>query len=69
MPVITVEGPPRDTDSKKLLVQKLTKAFKEAYGYPEDFPHVTVIIKENTPENVGTNGQLLSETRKKKNST
>ncbi len=69
MPIITVEGPIRDIESKKLLVKSLTKAFKEAYGYPEDFAHVTVIIRENPPENVGTNGKLLSEVWKNKKST
>lgn len=69
MPIITVEGPIRDIESKKLLVKSLTKAFKEAYGYPEDFAHVTVIIRENSPENVGTNGKLLSEVWKNKKST
>jgi 4-oxalocrotonate tautomerase len=69
MPIITVEGPPRDIESKKKLVKSLTKAFKEAYGYPEDFAHVTVLIRENPPENVGTNGKLLSEVWKNKKST
>ena len=69
MPIITVEGPPRDIESKKLLVKNLTKAFKEAYGYPEDFAHVTVIIRENPPENVGANGILLAEAWKNKKST
>ena len=69
MPIITVEGPPRDIESKKLLVKSLTIAFKEAYGYPEDFAHVTVIIRENPPENVGANGVLLSEAWKNKKST
>ena len=69
MPIITIEGPPRDIEAKKKLVKSLTKAFKEAYGYPEDFAHVTVLIRENSPENVGANGILLSEAWKNKKST
>ncbi|MHA1729619.1 MAG: tautomerase family protein [Promethearchaeota archaeon] len=69
IPIITVEGPPRGIEAKKELVRKLTIAFKEAYGYPEDFAHVTVLVKENPPENVSSNGKLLSEIWKKKKST
>ena len=54
-----IEGPPRDVEIKRKLVKQFTKIFKEIYGYPEDFPHLSVIIRENTPENVGANGELL----------
>ncbi len=64
MPVITVEGPPKSVEQKKELVKLLTDALKKAYGYPEDFIHVVVVIKENPPENVGTNGIQLSERKK-----
>lgn len=59
MPNITIEGPPRDIETKRKLVKEITNLFKEIYGYPKEFSHVTVIIRENSPENVGTNGQLL----------
>ena len=58
MPVITVEGPPRSIEQKKKLVELLTSALKEAYGYPEEFEHIIVII------NIGSNGILLSEMKK-----
>ncbi|MGC9780712.1 MAG: tautomerase family protein [Candidatus Heimdallarchaeota archaeon] len=64
MPVITVEGPSRSVEQKKRLVEMLTSALKEAYGYPEDFEHIIVIINENKPENIGSNGILLSEMKK-----
>jgi 4-oxalocrotonate tautomerase family enzyme len=65
MPIITIEGPPRDKETKRKLVKGLTAVFKEVYGYPEDFEHVTVIIRENSPENVGANGELLIDIWKK----
>ncbi|MHA1235932.1 MAG: tautomerase family protein [Promethearchaeota archaeon] len=49
MPVITIEGPPRDIETKRKLVKQFTAIFKEIYGYPEDFSHVSIIIRENTP--------------------
>jgi len=65
MPVITIEGPPRDIETKRKLVEQFTAIFKEIYGYPENFSHVSIIIRENAPENVGTNGELLIDIKKK----
>ncbi|TES95079.1 MAG: 4-oxalocrotonate tautomerase [Promethearchaeota archaeon] len=65
MPVITIEGPPRDIETKRKLVKQFTAIFKEIYGYPEDFSHVVIIIRENVPENIGTNGELLIDKKKK----
>ena len=64
MPVILIEGPPRDVETKRKLVKRMTAVFKEIYGYPEDFAHVSVIIRENLPENIGTNGELLIDKRR-----
>ncbi len=64
MPVITVEGPARSVEQKKELVKLLTDSMKKAYGYPKDFSHIVVIIKENLPENIGSDGVLLSEMKK-----
>lgn len=64
MPVIIVEGPPRSVEQKSELVKKLTSALKEAYDFPEDFTQISVIIKENPPENIGSNGQLLIHKKK-----
>ena len=63
MPIITIEGPKKDIETKRRLVQEITRVFKDIYGYPEDFAHVSVIIRENSPENIGTNGKLLIDKR------
>jgi len=65
MPIIIVEGPPRDVETKRRLVEQFTTIFKEIYGYPPDFSHISVIIRENNPENIGTNGKLLIDKRNK----
>lgn len=65
MPIIIVEGPPRDVETKRRLVEQFTTIFKEIYGYPQDFSHISVIIRENNPENIGTNGKLLIDKRNK----
>ncbi len=63
MPVIIVEGPIKSVEEKRKLVELLTKAMKEAYGYPEEFSHVTVIINENNSDNIGIDGKLLADLR------
>ncbi|MHA2037356.1 MAG: tautomerase family protein [Promethearchaeota archaeon] len=64
-----IEGPPRDVETKRELVKQFTTIFKQIYGYPEDFPHISVIIRENIPENVGANGELLVDRFKNKPKT
>jgi len=64
MPVITVEGPPRSVEEKRKLVELLDKAMKEAYGYPDDFGHIVIIIHENEPDNIGSAGKLLVDFKK-----
>jgi len=62
MPTIMVEGPPiRDVERKRKLVRRLTDVAVDVYG----ISHVTVIIRENAPENVGANGQLIADRTKK----
>jgi 4-oxalocrotonate tautomerase len=61
MPTIIVEGPPKSVEVKRKAVELITKAFKEAYGYTGDSPRVVVIIKENSPENIGSNGKLIAD--------
>lgn len=64
MPTITVEGPPiQEIERKRDLVKKFTKAAVEIYGI--DKKHITVVIKENPPENVGSGGQLIIDRIKK----
>ena len=64
MPVITVEGPHKSVEEKRKLVELLSKALKEAYGYPEDFEHIIVVIHENDKENIGSGGKLLVDMKK-----
>jgi len=62
MPTITVEGPPiPDIERKRQLVKKLTDVAVEVYR----IEHITVLIRENVPENVGVNGQLIADRKKK----
>ena len=61
MPTIVVDGPPIDVEKKRQLVKTLTDAATGVYGNI----HITVLIKENPPENVGVNGELLVDRRKK----
>ena len=60
MPTIIVEGPPISVDKKRVLVRKITEIVSEIYG----IKHVTVIVKENPPENVGINGELLIDRKR-----
>ncbi len=60
MPTIMVEGPPLDLERKRRLVEGLTEVAVEVYG----IEHITVLIRENPPENVGISGQLLVDRRK-----
>lgn len=56
MPTITVDGPRiGDIELKRQLVKKLYDAAYEIYG----IEHIIVLIRENSPQNVGINGQLL----------
>ncbi|ASJ08655.1 4-oxalocrotonate tautomerase [Thermococcus siculi] len=60
MPTVIVEGPKIGVEEKRELVRRITAVITEVYGVP----HVTVLIKENPPENVGIDGELLSDRRK-----
>ena len=60
MPTIMVEGPPISVEQKRQLVKRLTEVAVEVYR----IEHITVLIKENPPENVGVSGQLLADRRR-----
>ncbi len=60
MPLLIVEGPIlKDKDKKRDLIIALTEAASKTYKLPREA--ITVLIKENSPENVGIGGQLLAE--------
>jgi 4-oxalocrotonate tautomerase len=57
-----VEGPPiPEIERKRQLVKKLTEAAVEIYK----IEHIVVLIRENAPENVGVNGELIADRIKK----
>ena len=64
MPTVIVEGPKLSEERKRNLVERISKVVQEVYG----IEHVTVIIHENLPENVGINGCLLSDRVKERKS-
>jgi len=57
MPTVIIEGPKADAETKRELVRRITEAVREVYGVR----HVSVIIHENEPENVGVDGELLAD--------
>lgn len=63
MPVIIVEGPKADEETKRELVKRLTEVVREVYRVH----HVSVVIHENETENVGVDGELLSDVLKRRN--
>lgn len=63
MPVITVEGGKIDVEKKRQLVKKLTDVASEVYALPKEA--IIVLIKENSMENVGSGGILISDKHSK----
>lgn len=62
MPNITVDGPViEDVEKKRTLVKEMTDAATKAYGLPQEA--IVVVIKENSPENVGVGGKLIIDRR------
>lgn len=63
MPFIQFDGPQIPSKEKKAeLVAKLTEAAKEVLGIPTEA--FSVIIRENSMDNIGSGGKLLSEKHK-----
>ena len=63
MPNITIEGPKiKDIEIKRSLVKEVTDAAVKAYGLPKEI--IVVLIKENSPDNVGVGGQLISDKKR-----
>jgi len=62
MPTVNIDGPIiKDIEIKRKLVREMTKVASEAYGIKE----IVVLINEHSPENVGVNGELVIDRRKK----
>jgi len=65
MPFISIEGPViKEVEKKRNFVQELTDAAIRAYGLPKEA--IIVLIRENSPENVGVAGKLLIDRKLKK---
>ena len=60
MPNITFDGPRiEDIGKKRELVRAVTDAAAKAYGLPKQA--MVILIKENSPDNVGIGGELLAD--------
>lgn len=59
MPVITLETASLNTEQKKMLVSEFTESAARITGIPKEAFYV--FLKENTTDNVGVGGKLLSE--------
>ena len=58
MPTVTIDGPRiEDVAIKRTLVKDITDALEKAYRIPREA--YVVVIKENSPENVGVGGELI----------
>lgn len=57
MPLIQVDGPPIDVEKKRRLVKELTEVAVRIY----EIEDIIVLIRENPPENVGVNGELIAD--------
>ena len=62
MPVIRIDGPPiPEIERKRELVKRLTEVAVDIY----EIEHIVVLIRENAPENVAVNGQLILDKHSK----
>ncbi len=60
MPIITLEGPRiADLDRRRALIRELTDAAVKAYALPQE--KIIVLLHENSREQVGVGGELLSD--------
>ncbi len=57
MATIIIEGPKIDVETKRELVRKITDVIREIYKVQ----HVSIIIHDNETDNVGVDGELLSD--------
>jgi 4-oxalocrotonate tautomerase len=63
MPNITIDGPKIESiEVKRVLVKEITDSIENAYKIPRE--HIVVVINEQSPENVGVAGKLVSDMRR-----
>lgn len=61
MPTVIIYGPKAKVEVKRTLVKEITDALEKAYKIPRQA--YIVVIKEDSPENVGVGGTLLIDRR------
>ena len=61
MPVITLESSPLRKEQKQQLIERLTEVTSNVLNLPESA--IIVYLKENSTDNIGVGGKLLSETK------
>lgn len=60
MPVVTVEASKNlSKETKKEMIEKVSQVVADAYELP--IQTITMIIRENIPENIGVAGKPVSE--------
>ena len=60
MPVVTVEASKKlSKETKKEMIEKVSQVVADEYGLPIET--ITMIIRENSPENIGVAGKPVSE--------
>ena len=60
MPVVTVEASKSlSKETKKEMIEKVSQVVADEYELP--IQTITMIIRENTPENIGVAGKPVSE--------
>jgi len=64
MPTVIIEGPRTDVETKRELVRKITDVIRDVYKVH----HVSIVIHDNETENVGVDGELLSDILAKRKS-
>ncbi|GAW92343.1 4-oxalocrotonate tautomerase DmpI [Calderihabitans maritimus] len=62
MPLIIFEGPELTKEQKEKIAKEFTDTASKITGIPAEA--FTVLLKENSPENVGIGGQLLVNKKK-----
>ena len=62
MPTVVIEGPKAGRETKREVVRRITEVIRDVYK----IRHVSVVIHENETENVGVDGELLSDILEKR---
>jgi len=64
MPTIRIDGPKvTDLDKKRQFVKEVSDAAARLYGLPAQI--MVVLLRENSPDNVGVGGELLLDRHNK----